>query len=151
MSQGGNSPSVLSSQRASTSSDILLQPLTFPTTSASREPKDKNGSFSFLSLLLRDCSGPFQVSQEPWCLERVTAEHFTGRCGHQKNQASTLTEIGFGREAGSKGSIHPQLQKDTKKVESVKRNDCAIQSLVSRRSVCLNNGTLKKEKDFLKN
>lgn len=125
MSQGGNSPSIQSSQRASTSSDALPQPLTSPTAAASRKPKDKNGSFSFLSLLLRDCSSRFQGSQEPQCLERVTVEHFTGRCGHEKSKLQHL-QIGFGREAGSKGSMHPQLWKDTKKVKSVKRNDCAI-------------------------
>ena len=61
--------------------------------------------------------------------------------------AFTHTKIESGREKEGKGPIHPQLQKDTREADSLKRGDCTkYTSLVPRLSLHLNNGTLKKKR-----
>lgn len=51
---------------------------------------------------------------------------FLAENGLWKNQPSTLKRKKPGREVESKGSILPQLEKDTRKVELAKIKDCAI-------------------------
>lgn len=114
------------SRIASTTCGSLLKSLPPTLAIAKMGLKGKNGSFFFSSLPLKSVMFSSSCPRSPGLWRHSEQNIFLAENGLWKNQPSTLKRIKPGREVGSKGSILPQLEEDTRKVELAKIKDCAI-------------------------